>query len=689
MRKNLLPVLALLLAAGSVPADEGMWTFDNPPTQRVRERYGVELTADWLAAVRRATVRLEGGCTASIASASGLLLTNHHCVRQCLRELSTPGRDLAAGGFLAAGPDAEERCASEQASVLEGMEDVTEQVRAAVGDDAGPGANERRKAALTRLEHACEQAWRERGEPRACEAVTLYGGGQYFLYRYRRYEDVRLAFVPEGEVAFFGGDVDNFQFPRWSLDFALLRLYVDGKPAHTPDFLHWRAAGASAGEPVFVAGHPGSTQRLQTAAQLRFERELPLAHWLLRAAELRGRYLQFAAAGGERARVAEVPLFALENAFKVRRQQMAALLAPGFLPAREREEQALRAAVAADASLRVLAGAWEEIGAALDRYRGFHDRHVFLEQGAALQGELGTAARLLVRLATERRKPNEQRQRGFTEAALPLLRQQLLAPSPVSPELEALRLGFSLEKLVEYLGADDPVVRSVLGDESPQALADRLVRQTRLADPAFRAQLWEGGQEALERSPDPLLALARQLEPAALAVRRRYEEEVEAPARAAEENLARARFAVLGTGTYPDASFTLRLSYGAVQGWREGDREIAPFTTLDGLYARATGQPPFRLPARWQQLRPRLDGGTRFNFTTSNDIVGGNSGSPVIDAQGRLVGLAFDGNIHSIAGDYGYDAALNRAVAVHPAAMLLALRDVYGAARLLQELTIE
>lgn len=689
MRKSPFLVLVLLLAAGSTLADEGMWTFDNPPAQLVRERHGVELSADWLARVRRATVRLEGGCTASIASASGLLLTNHHCVRQCLRELSTPERDPGAAGFLAGSHDAEARCASEQASVLEGMEEITAAVRAAVGDDADPRANERRKAVLTRLEHACEQAWQQRGEPRACEAVTLYGGGQYFLYRYRRYDDVRLVFVPEGEVAFFGGDVDNFQFPRWSLDFALLRLYVGGKPAHTPDFLRWRAAGAAAGEPVFVAGHPGSTQRLQTAAQLDFERELILGHWLLRAAELRGRYLQFAAGGSERARMVEVPLFALENAFKVRRQQMAALLAPGFLAARERGEQALRAAVAADDDLRAVAGAWGEIEAALDRYRGFYDRHVFLEQGAALQGELGTAARLLVRQAAERGKPNEQRQRRFTEAALPLLRQQLLAPGPVHPELEALRLGFSLEKLVEYLGVDDPVVRLVLDGESPQALAERLVRETRLADPAFRAQLWDGGQPALERSSDPLLMLALRLEPAALAVRRRYEDEVEAPIRAAEEGLARARFAVLGTSTYPDASFTLRLSYGAVQGWQEDGRDIAPFTSLDGLYARATGQPPFRLPARWQQLQPRLDGSTRFNFSTSNDIVGGNSGSPVIDAQGRLVGLAFDGNIHSIAGDYGYDARLNRAVSVHPAAMLLALREVYGAGKLLHELTLE
>jgi len=686
-----MPILAaiLLLAAGPALADEGMWTFDNFPRQAVRERYGIDVRQDWLDRVRQATVRLEGGCTGSVVSPAGLVLTNHHCVRQCLQELSGPARDLQDAGFLARDRAAEERCAAVQASILERIEEVTPAVRAAVGDGAGPAANERRKAALTRLVEACEADWRRRGDPHACEAVTLYGGGQYFLYHYRRYTDLRLVFAPEGEVAFFGGDIDNFQFPRWNLDFALLRLYVDGQPARTPDFLRWRRAGAAAGEAVFVAGHPGSTQRLQTVAQLQFEREFVLGHWLLRAAELRGRYLQFAAEGAEHARIIEGPLFPLENALKVRRNQMATLLDHDFMAAREKEERALRAAVAAQARLKPGAVAWADIEVALASYRGFYDRHVFLERGAALQGDLAAAARLLVRAAAERAKPDEARQRQFTEAALPLLRQELLAPQPVYPELEILRLTFSLEKLVEYLGVDDPAVRLALGREAPRTLATRLVRETRLGDPAFRAQLWEGGQAAVEQSRDPLLALALRLEPEAQAVRRRYEDQVEAPLHAAEERLAAARFAVRGTATYPDATFTLRLSYGAVQGWREGGREIAPFTTLDGLYARATGQPPFRLPARWLQARDRLNLDTPFDFVTTNDIVGGNSGSPVIDARGRLVGLAFDGNIHSIGGDYGYDAALNRAVAVHPAAMVLALGEVYGAQALLRELAIE
>ncbi|MCC7488660.1 MAG: S46 family peptidase [Gammaproteobacteria bacterium] len=670
-------------------ADEGMWTFDQFPRDAVRSRYGVNIDQDWLDRVRRATVRIEGGCTGSVVSPSGLVLTNEHCVRDCLQRLSGPARDVAGAGFLAADRAGEERCAAEQASILERIENITAAVQAAVGDGAGPAANERRKATLTRLEQACEDDWRHRGDPHSCEAVTLYGGGQYFLYHYRRYADVRLVLAPEADIAFFGGDLDNFRFPRWDLDFALLRLYVDGRPAQTPDFLRWRRAGAAPGEAVFVAGHPGSTQRLQTVAQLRFEREYELGHWLLRAAELRGRYLQFASGGAEPARIAEAPLFSLENALKVRRNQMATLLDHRFMSAREKDEQALRTAVAADPRLRAASGAWADIDRALAGYAAFYDRYLFLERGAALQGELASAARLLVRAAIEREKPNEQRRREFSETALPQLRQELLAPQPVYPAFETLRLGYSLEKLVEYLGVDDPAVRLALGREAPRNLAARLVRDTRLADPAFREQLWNGGLAAVEAADDPLLALALRLEPEAAALRRRHDDQVEAPIRAAEERLARARFAIHGTRSYPDATFTLRLSYGAVQGWREGDHDVAPFTRLDGLYARATGQPPFRLPSRWLQAQARVNLDTPFNFTTTNDIIGGNSGSPVIDARGRLVGLIFDGNLHSIGGDYGYDAALNRAVAVHPAVMVLALGEIYGADALLRELTIE
>lgn len=687
--RRLLPLILALCAGPAAMADEGMWTFDQFPAGLLRERHGVDLDQQWLDRVRRATVRLEGGCSGSLVSPQGLVLTNHHCVVACLEHLAGPKRNLQADGFLATTAASEERCAAEQVSVLIRMEEITAKVTSAAGGADDAAANTRRKAALTRLEQDCEAGYRHRAGRYACEAVKLHGGGQYFLYHYRRYEDVRLVFAPEYAAAFFGGDIDNFEFPRWNLDFALLRLYDNGRAAVTPDYLRWRAGGAAAGEAVFVAGHPGSTQRQSTLAQLRFERDPVLTHWLPRAAELRGRYLQFATLGEEPARIVQEPLFMLENAFKVRRRHLQVLLDEEFIARRSDEERRLRAALLGNDQLRSYDGAFEDTARALDRYRGFHDRYQFLEAGAALQGELATQARLLVRSATEREKPNEERHREFTQSALPLLRQQLLAPRPVYPDLEVLRLAFSLEKLVEFLGVDDPVVRSALAGEAPQRLAARLVGGTKLGDPAFRASLWDGGRQAIEASEDPLIALARRLEPEASAVRKRFEDEVETVLDSAGERLAQARFAIDGTSVYPDASFSLRLSFGTVRGWKEGEREVAPFTTAGGLYARATGAPPFALPPRWLEARKRINAGTLFNFATDNDITGGNSGSPVLDARGRLVGLIFDGNTHSIGGQFWFDAARNRAVAVHPAAMLLALGEIYGATGLLQELSIE
>jgi hypothetical protein len=681
-------ILALVLSQ-AVVADEGMWTFDNFPAEAVRKRYGVSIGRDWLDRVRGATVRLEGGCTGSFVSERGLVLTNHHCVAECVSRISTAARDVQSAGFFARQAAEELRCPAEQVSVLTRLEEVTERVSAGVGALTGAAANERRKAVLTRLEQECEDGYRRRGDPRSCEAVALYGGGQYFLYHYKRYEDVRLVFAPESAVASFGGDLDNFEFPRWNLDVAFLRAYEDGKPAATPvHFRLWRA-GAAAGAPVFVPGHPGSTSRLDTVAQLRFERDVVLAHWLPRAAELRGRYLQYAAAGTDEARIVQEPLFGLENALKIRRNLMSVLLEEEFLAARGQEEQELRRAVAADPGLREHAGAWDEIERALGLYRTFYDRHAFIELGAGLQGDLAFYARMLVRAAVEREKPNETRQRGFTESALPLLRAQVLAPSPVYRDLETLRLTYSLEKMREYLGVDDPAVRLVLGRDAPRDLTARLVRETRLGDPAYRERIWDGGRAAITGSGDPLLALAWRVEPEAQRVRTRFEDEVEAALTAARERIARARFALYGTTTYPDATFTLRLSYGAIEGWREGEREIAPFTTIEGLYARATGHPPFELPARWLEARDRINLDTRFDFVTNNDIIGGNSGSPVLDARGRLVGVIFDGNRHAIGGDYRFDPVLNRAVAVHPAAIALALTEIYDAERLVRELALE
>ncbi len=686
MRRILLFVF-LACAGQTALADEGMWTVDNFPGDTVRETYGATIDQAWLDRVRLSTVRLEGGCTGSFVSPEGLVLTNHHCVRRCISDVSTAEDDVQKAGFVAATRADERPCPASQLSVLMGYEDVTDEVAAAIAGKSEQEANELRKQTLTRLEQSCEEAAVEAGEPRSCEAVNLYKGGQYFIYRYRRYSDVRLAFVPEGDIAHFGGDPDNFNFPRWSMDMALLRAYEDGAPAMTPQYLRWRREGAKENEAVFISGHPGSTQRLLTMAELRFLRDKTIPNWLLRFSELRGRMIQYAELGPEQARFVKEPLLQIENAIKVRRNQLFALFDEDVLARKAAQEDALRAAVAADPALAgPHGGAWDEIAAALDRHRDFYEEWLFAEQGAAFSSVLFNYARDLVRVAAEREKPNTERLREYTDAALPRLEQVTTAPRPLDPELEALRLTFSLEKMREWLGPDDVFVKTVLGDDSPQSRAAALVAGTRLTDPEARRALWDGGAAAIAASEDPMIVLARDIDPYARELRERYDDEVEAPIESASEEIARARFAIEGTSTYPDATFTLRVTYGAVQGWVEKGEKVEPFTTARRLYERATGEAPFALPPRWVGALDRIGPDTRFNFVSTLDITGGNSGSPIIDADANLVGLAFDGNIHSLVGSYYYDPALNRAVGVHPAIMARALETIYEAGRLVEEL---
>jgi len=556
-------------------------------------------------------------------------------------------------------------------------------------------ANALRKKTLTELEQACEEAssGSETG-PLKCESVPLYNGGQYWLYKYKRYEDVRLVFAPEAAVAFFGGDPDNFNYPRFCLDMAFLRAYENGQPASTPTYLRWRAEGPREGEAVFVTGHPGSTDRMLTVADLLHLRNVVLPHWLMRNVELRGRLTQFATQGGEATRHAQNVLFGLENGIKVRRHELLALLDDELLAHKRDEEKKLRQAVAADPELLAASGsAWQEIAAAREVFARFRDEYVFLEGGggraAAFGGNLFGYARTLVRAATERDKPNAERLREFTEAAMPRRRQLVLAARPVYPELEQLRLSFSLDKMREFLGPDSAHVKQIQGVESPDALAAKLVGGTRLGDVAYRKALWEGGHEAIEASDDPLIQLALAVDPTARALRSRFEQEVEAPIEAAYEKIARARFVIQGSSRYPDATFTLRLTYGAVEGWEEKGETVAPFTTIGRTYERVTGKSPFRLPRRWVDAKPKLNLRARFNYVATTDITGGNSGSPLIDKDAKIVGLAFDGNIHSIAGSYWFDESKNRTVAVHPEAMLEALKVVYEADHLVAELSTE
>ena len=689
-RANLLPLLAILIAGRAVsaagPADEGMWTLDNFPVQAVAEKYDVTLDAEWLRRAQLTTARLEGGCTGSFVSPDGLVLTNNHCVWSCVRENSDASRNLSDEGFLAGSRDEEIRCAREQVSVLMEMEDVTEAIRAATEGLDESEANEARSRELSGLEASCEEA---SGGQLSCESVSLYQGGQYFLYKYKRYDDVRLVFAPELDIAAFGGDPDNFNFPRYCLDMSFLRVYENGAPARTPEFLEWRAAGPLVKEPVFVTGHPGSTDRQMTMAELTHLKQVEIPLWLLRYTELRGRLLQWGRTGGEAERVVQQRVLGIENGIKVRRNQLFALLDDERIAVKAEEERRLRDAVEADPALhRAYGDGWDQVESALQSYRSFYREFLFLEQAAGFYGELFAFARALVRATAEREMPNEDRLPGYTDSALRGLEQRLLADVPVNDEYQELGLSFSLEKMREWLGPDHPQVKAVLGSESPEAMARRLVSETRVDEASFRRALWEGGRAAVEASDDPLIRLARAVDRPARELRARYENEVVAPRTEGSEKIAAARFRVLGTNSYPDATFTLRVTYGAVDGWLENGSEVDPFTRIGTAFARATGERPFRLPDSWLEARDRLGADTPFNFVATTDITGGNSGSPVIDASGRLVGLAFDGNIHSIAGDYWFNPENNRTVAVHPAAMLEALERVYGASALLDELVL-
>ncbi|MEM9057937.1 MAG: S46 family peptidase, partial [Pseudomonadota bacterium] len=461
-----LAVLSLPLAAH---ADEGMWTIDNFPSGTVDDKYDVDVTGKWLKAAQLATTRLENGCTGSFASPDGLVLTNNHCTWGCIRNLSTAERNLSTEGFTAATKGDELQCPGQQLSVLVGFEEVTDKIAAATADMTEAKANEARKAALTRLESACEAA--SDGE-RRCEAVTLYNGGQYFIYEYKRYDDVRLAFAPELDIGAFGGDPDNFNFPRWSLDMSLLRAYEDGKPAATPNYLRWRASGPRAGEPVFITGHPGSTDRLLSVAQLKFQRDVALPLWLLRYSELRGRMLAWQYTSDEAARTVQQRILNYENAIKVRRNQLKALLNDRMIARKAKEERVLREAVAADPELQAAYGdAWELIDRSLQTHRNFYEEHLFIEEAGGLAGDLYRNAKTLVRGTAEREKPNGERIRAYTDAALPQLEQRLFAARPIDKEFEKLQLTFSLEKMREWLGPDSPWVRSILGNDAPDALA--------------------------------------------------------------------------------------------------------------------------------------------------------------------------------------------------------------------------
>ena len=674
-------LLASLAMTQSMQADEGMWTFDNFPSKKVAAKYGFTPSQAWLDHIRLASLRIAGGCSASFISPQGLVMTNHHCVVDCVEELSTPKENLVEAGFTAKTEAEERKCPAFELDQLVEIRDVTGEVLGAMTGKTGDAANKALHAKEAELQQGCGSDAGVR-----CDVVSLYHGGVYDLYRYKRYHDVRLVFAPEFEVAQFGGDPDNFNFPRYDFDIGLLRAYEGDKPAATPDYLHWSANGSKDGDLVFVSGNPGGTSRELTNAQLAFERDVYFPSRLPVLAEYRGQLEQFMTRGPEQAREAHEDLFFVENSFKALRGEQESLLDSHFFAGKVQEEQQLRSAAAKDGKLAGYVSAWDDI-AGIQKVRAqIYTRYAALSSRYFRSGLLGYAV-TLVRAAAERAKPNGERLPEYTDQALVNVQRELSAAVPVYKDVEELDLAFLFANVRRDLGADDAFVRKMLGKESPEQLAHRLVSGTHLEDAKVREALYNGGQSALSGSADPMIQFAASINGDLLAARKDYEARVTAPTRAAAERIAKARFAVYGTSVDPDATFTARLSYGTVKGFEDAEGKfVQPYTAIGGLFERATGASPYKLPESWLRAKGEVNPLLPMNLSTTNDVIGGNSGSPLIDKDGKVIGLIFDGNIFSLGGNYGYDAAKNRSVAVDSRALLEAMQKVYHLDRVVDEI---
>jgi len=671
-----------LLLAPALLADEGMWTFDNPPLKQLQQKYHFTPSQQWLDHIRLSSVRLNDGGSGSFVSPHGLVLTNHHVARGQLQKNSSADHDYIRDGFYAATPGEEMKSPDLEVNVLVSMENVTARIMEAVQGAKTPEDQfAARKAMIAQIERESQQKTGFRSD-----IVTLYQGGEYWLYRYKKYTDVRLVFAPEQQIAFFGGDPDNFTYPRYDLDMALFRVYEDGKPIDSKDYLKWNPAGAAEDELVFVSGHPGSTSRLDTMAQLEFLRDVgqPSVFKLLtnRVASLE----RHSAQGAEQAREAASQIFFLQNSLKANDGTTRGLLDPRIMAKKQADEREFKATVMAHPEwAAAFGGAWDAIAGAEKKLASRSGERFF----HGMDSQLGGLAANIVQYVAEIRKPDGERLPGFHEAELDSLKFRLFSPAPVYPGMEIARITAALELDLAELGPGDVFLKTVLDGRAPKDAAAALVNGSKLADPALRRKLVEGGEAAVAASDDPMIVLARKLDPSRRELIHWIEDNVQSVEQRAGEQLGRARFAVYGKSAYPDATFTLRLSYGQAQGYAMNGTKAPYKTTFFGLYDRANSfdfKGPFHLPSRYLENRDKLNLATPFDFVTSNDVVGGNSGSPVINRNGEIVGLVFDGNIESLVGDFVYDSATNRTVAVHTAAMTEALRKIYNAGALLKEL---
>ncbi len=681
-------VLGALLAFSSLVgrADEGFWPFNRIPKTAIKQAYGIDVTDPWLAHAQQASVRFSGG-SGSFVSADGLVLTNHHVAMDIIQKLSTAERDLVKSGYLARDRAQEIKAPDLEVLSLQRIDDVTAKVNEAVKPDMSPADTfAARRAAIAAIEKDAQGS-----TGLQAEMVTLYQGGLYHLYLYRKFDDVRLVFAPEFDAAFFGGDPDNFTFPRYCLDMTLFRVYDNGKPLQVKQYLKWSTAGTRAGDPVFTSGHPGQTQRLNTMAHLEFLRDHSLPLNMEMFGRMRNALEAFSKHGEEPRRQASDLFFSIENSLKSWRGQLGGLEDPALISKKQAWENRLGEAVGANADFKARFGdAWDQVAQARRSLPPYNVERVMFEGGFAMYSDYFDHARALLRWAEESRKPNGERLPEYTDARKPQIEKQIGSEAPIYPGFEQARLAASLAIARDKLGADHPLLKQVLAGKTPDARAAELVAGTKLGDASVRKTLFAGGVDAVKASTDPFIELARLIEPRSRELRTKYDNEVLAVERDAYAKIAQAVFAVEGDKAYPDGTFTLRLSYGQVKGYLENGREVPPFTEIRGLYVRSDqhgSTPPYKYPESWAKARHTLKLTTPYNFVTTNDIVGGNSGSPVINAKGELVGLIFDGNIQSLPGYFIYDGTVNRSVAVDVRGMLEALSKVYRADALVGELT--
>jgi hypothetical protein len=677
-------LLASLAADRISAADEGMWTFDNPPLKQLQEKYGFTPTREWLDHVRLSSVRFNDGGSGSFVSSRGLVLTNHHVAMGQLQKMSTAERNYVATGFYAATPAEEVKCPDLELDVLYAMDNVTPRILGAVKPGlSGPDAFKAREAEIARIEREYKDK-----TGLICNVVSLYQGGEYWAYQYKRYTDVRLAMAPERQIAFWGGDDDNFTYPRYDLDMAFFRVYEKDQPLQARHYLKWSAGGAADGELVFVSGHPGGTNRLNTYDQLVFLRDVQYPMILSMIGKRLEVLRDYARLGPEQERRALGQMFGLENAKKAQTGEYQGLLGPKLMDKARKDEEAFRAKIQAKPEWdKEYASAWDVISQAMARQAGVARGRFY--QGLAVNSRFYGIARQIVFYVAEVKKPDIERLDGFHESQLEQFRYRLLSPAPIYRDMDEATMKGMMQLALDELGPDDPYLKIILNGRSPAEATKEMVAGTKLDDVSLRKSLLEGGEPAAAKSDDPFIVLARRLEPLQRKQIEDDKRDFQSVITPASEKVAQARFAVFGKNASPDATFTLRLSYGAVKGYPMNGTNAPYKTTLYGLFDRCLGfdqKGAYALPQRFWDRRDRLDLSTPVNFVSTHDIIGGNSGSPVINKNAELVGLIFDGNIESLVGRFVYDDTANRAVSVHSVFMLEALRRLYDAGALAEEL---